>query len=206
MFRHYSHCFGINTPWTEILTALGTILASIIALTFGLWGKTLRLLFYKSNMCLIDHLENLQIYDNDVVQGHTRLKFKNKGMSIARNVMVYIMKVKDNGKIRENFLPVPLAWTHDGRYARNFSPQEVWFLDLCRKDNIKDKVSPNLVLAAGQGVINYQKIEEGKTILQLRLSQSSSQVNNYFINLHWKKEDKFVTVDSYKLITSNSIK
>lgn len=203
--------FGFNTPllpnfqinypvpasWPEFLTAIGTILTAIIAISLGLWGKTLNQFFYKSDMVLINHHENVQTYRDNRREGHTRLKFLNNGGSVAKDVIVYIDEIVENDVVRPNFLPVPLAWTHDGRYIRNFAPHEMWYLDLCRKNNIADNENPILVLAAGQGVTEYDNLNEGTTILRITMSQESGQIKSYQVRLRWRLGNDFVQVERF---------
>lgn len=152
-------------------------------------------------MKLIDYHENLQTSRDDVTQGHTRLKFLNDGSSVAEDVIVYVSEIIEQGTLRPEFLPVPLSWTHDGRYIRNFAPHEIWYLDLCRKNNVQDRNKPVLVLAAGQQVPTYEDINEGKTILKIRLSQKSGQIRDYQIDLLWKPENHYVQVKNITEIT-----
>jgi hypothetical protein len=196
--------FGFNTPllyrfritysipasWPEFLTAIGTIATSIIAVVLAL-----RDYFYKPNMKLINNRENIQRSAN-VAQGHTRLEFINDGNGTGKNVNVYIEHIIDNDIPRPDFLPVPLSWTHDGRYFRNFPPKEIWFLDLCRKENVNNNQFPHLVLAAGEGVKNYEALYPGKTILQLKISDESGRIRRYKIVLIWQKGDPYVRVKS----------
>lgn len=206
--------FGFNTPllpnfrivytipasWPEFLTAVGTILAVVVALSVALWGETLKRLFYKSNMRLIDYHENLQKSRTGLTQGHTRLKFLNDGQSIAEDVIVYVNTIIEQGHPRPDFLPVPLSWTHDGRYIRNFAPHEIWYLDLCRRNNIVDDNKPVLVLAAGQQVPTYEDINEGMTILKIKLSHKSGEIRNYTIALFFEAGLPYVKVKKIKEI------
>ena len=198
---HFQITYNIPSAWPEFLTAIGTILATIIALSVALWGETLKKLFYMSNMKLVDYHENLQTSRNDVTQGHTRLKFLNDGGSVAEDVIVYVNEILEGGSPRQDFLPVPLSWTHDGHYMRNFAPHEIWYLDLCRKNNIEDGNKPVLVLAAGQQVPTYEDINEGKTILKIRLSQKSGEIRDYQIDLFWKFENHYVQIKNINEIT-----
>ncbi len=199
--------FGFNTPllpkfqiiyslpasWPEFSTAIGTISAALVALFLGLWG-ILKDVVNKPNMKRIDHYENPQANRQNITQGHTRLKFLNDGSKVAEDVIVYVDKLIEDGNPRPNFLPVPLSWTHDGRYIRNFAPHEVWFLDLCRKDNIENDQNPILVLGAGQGIPDYEDIHEGNTTLRIRLSHKSGQIRNFQIDLDWHFGNTFVQV------------
>ena len=201
LLPHFQIAYNLPSSWPEFLTAIGTILAAVIALSVALWGETLKKLFYMSNMKLIDYHENLQTSRDDVTQGHTRLKFLNDGGSVAENVIVYVNEIIEQGSPRPEFLPVPLSWTHDGRYMRNFAPHEIWYLDLCRKNNIEDNNKPVLVLAAGQQVPTYEDINEGKTILKIRLSQKSGQIRDYQIDLFWKFDNHYVQIKNINEIT-----
>lgn len=193
--------YPIPSSWPEFLIALGTILTAIVALALGLWGKTLGQIFYRSNILLIGHHENIQTYRDGRQEGHTRLKFLNDGRSIAQDVMVYIDELTEDGSPRPNFLPVPLSWTHDGNYKRDFAPHEIWYLDLCRKDNIADNEIPILVLAAGQGVIEYDNLNEGETILRINVSHESGQFSIYRVFLYWQSGSNFVQVIDLNEIT-----
>lgn len=201
LLPNFSPNISVSTTLADLLTAIGTVLAVFVAVVFGLWGQTLKQAFYKSDMQLTDVHHNRQTSRGGLTQGHTRLKFLNNGRSVAEDVIVYVESVNDNGVLRQDFLPVPLSWTHDGRYWRNFAPQEIWYLDLCRKNNIIDhNDKPVLVLAAGQQVPVYEDIEEGDTSVVLKLSQKSGQIRNYKIDLRWYFGDNFVQVINYKEI------
>lgn len=184
---------SISATWTEILTAIGTIGATLAAVFFGIGGKENIL---KPNMKIIDNYENRQS-NGSIVQGHTRLKFINSGKSIAKKVNVYVEEIKDNGILRGDFLPVPIRWTHDGNWFRDFPPQETWFLDLCRKDDITNHQFPKLVLGPGEGVENYQNLYEGKTTLILKVSDESGKVRRYSIKLEWQIGEPYVKVKGF---------
>lgn len=181
---------SISTTWIEILTAIGTIGATVAAVFFGLGGKENLL---KPDMKIIGHHENKQA-NSSTVEGHTRLKFINEGKSTAKNVNVYVEEIIDNGISRGHFLPVPLSWTHNGMYFRDFPPKQVWFLDLCRIDNIDSHKFPILVLAAGQNVDNYQNLNEGKTMLFLKVSDESGRIRRYKLTLKWQIGEPYVIV------------
>lgn len=187
---------SVTAPWFEILTAIGTMLATIAAVFFGLGGKEY---VFKPNMKLIESYDNEQS-NGSVVQGQTRLMFINRGKSTARKVNVYVEEINDNGILRGNFLPVPLIWTHDGNWFRDFPPKETWFLDLCRKDDIENHQFPKLVLGPGAGVENYQNLYEGKTTLRLRVSDESGKTRRYKLKMQWQIGDPCVKVTSFSEI------
>lgn len=207
--------FGFNTPllpkfqitytlptsWAELLTAIGTILTAIVAVSVALWGQTLRKIFYQADMKLVGHHENRQTSRDGNTQGQTRLKFLNDGGSIAEDVIIYVNAIIENGAPRPEFLPVPLSWTHDGRYMRNFAPHEIWYLDLCRRNKVDDENLPTLVLAAGAQVPVYEDINEGKTTLEVRLSHKSGQIRDYKIDLFWELGLPYVKVEKISEVT-----
>lgn len=144
-----------------------------------------------SEIEITDFFANVQFYanpksSNEIAQGHTRLLFRNNGNDVANNVEVYISKILDNDKVRDNFLPVPLSWTHDGKSKRNFNPKQYGYLDLIRRNNIEtESCKPKLVLVAGQGVENYENISEGNSKLFLDIFQENGMLIKYQVDIEW---------------------
>jgi hypothetical protein len=180
---------GSKVDW---LTAFSTLAAVIVSLTIAVAGKSMKNLFYKSNIEYIDKLQNIQ-----TTQGHTRLLFKNMGNDTAREVEIYVTEIIDNGQKRADFLPVPLSWTHDGRSRRNFHPNQFGYLDLCRLDDVSaNSLNPKLVLSAGAGVPNYEVITEGETEISLMMFQQSGQLKIFQANVFWERGNPYVNVVS----------
>lgn len=186
--------FKAESSIADWLSAIGSVSAALAALTIAIWGKSLKNIFYKPNLELLGAIENIQ---NN--QGHTRLIFKNQGNATAEEVEAYVNNVTDNGVLRAGFLPVPLSWTHNGwPPSRSFHPNQVGYLDLCRRDDINDLNSkPILVLAAGAGVPLYQDIYSGETKIKLVVYQKSGQVIFYELILKWQLDVSYVHLEKF---------
>lgn len=200
--------FGFNTPflpkfqitysnqssWPEFLTAIGTLLAVVVAL-FGDW---IRYKLFPSDVHIVDIWQDVQ--GN---QGQTRLLIRNIGKYTAYEVEVYLNKIVDNGVNRQGFLPVPLIWTHTAgiETKRNLHPNQFgYYLDLCRLEKINDpSIEPKVPLIFGAGVDAYEKIYHGTTILKIVISQKSGEQIKYDVNLEWiRGQDQFVRVLDYR--------
>ncbi len=107
---------------------IGALIASSIALFLGGGGgnwikawfskPTLRILSLKG----LHHTHELDVW---------RLLIKNEGKAIAKNVQVEVIEITDDGnKKRENFLPLPLRWTHLDTEARDILPGQTAYLDI----------------------------------------------------------------------------
>lgn len=173
---------NINKGFVGWVTALATTAAVIVAL----FGKEIREFIFPSNIKIVSSKENLQIPNPELhapIQGHTRLLMKNFGRTSAYDVEIYVTKLTDPDRVRDDFLPVPLCWTHNG-LKRSFHPNQFGYLDLCRIDN--QCVNPKLALIPGAGVFNYETILEGTTILELTSFETSGKAKKYNVALNWK--------------------
>lgn len=191
LLQNFHIKFIIPGSWPEFLTAIGTLLAVIVAL-FGDWirGK-----LFPSKVRIVDKWENPQ----GETQGYTRLLVKNLGWSTAYEVEVHVNKIFDGQNERLGYLPVPLIWTHTAgaETKRSLHPKQFgYFLDLCLKESRDDPtIEPKIPLIFGNGVENYQKIHNGQTTLELVISQRSGNQIVCIIKLEWLRgQDKFVRV------------
>lgn len=76
---------GSRVEW---ITAAATLVAVIVSLSIATFGESMSKWFYRSEMKLVDKLENIQ--PGVQLQGHTRLLFKNKGNATAHDVEIYV--------------------------------------------------------------------------------------------------------------------
>lgn len=194
LLKNFHIKFTIPYSWPELLTAIGTLLAVLVAL-FGDWirGK-----IFPSKVRIVDKWENPQ----GETQGYTRLLVKNLGWSTAYEVEVHVNKIFDGENERLGYLPVPLIWTHTAgtETKRNLHPKQFgYFLDLCLKENRDNPiVEPKIPLIFGDGIKTYQEIHHGQTTLELVISQRSGNQIIYIIKLEWLQgQDKFVRVLSF---------
>src|SRR3989344_5155347 len=106
---------------------IGTIIASITALGIAIWGRWLRSLPFRPELKIVDLISRNQTPSLNL----WRLVIKNIGNDTAKNVQVDIIEVVDDGKkLRKNFLPLPLRWTHLDKECRDILPDQTVYLDL----------------------------------------------------------------------------
>lgn len=196
LFPSFSIDFLLPGSRSEGISAIISLTSSIVALTIATWGIRLRRFGdYKSNIKIADWLGNIQENEAHTKQGQTRLKFENNGKNIAEDVEVYVDKIYDNGRLRKNFISVPLTWTHSGSLKRSFQERQYGYLDLCRRDNIEVETStPKLVLIPGAGIPTYQNLGEGDTVLRLMIFQKYGKRKTYRIHLNWVANQPLVRV------------
>lgn len=181
------------------LIAFGTL----AAVTVALFGNQIRGTLFPSRIEIIDTWQNIQ--GN---QGHTRLLFRNVGSTTALEVEAYVNRILDDGQPRQGFLPVPLIWTHTAglETKRDFHPKQFgYFLDICRVENIEDaNAEPRIPLIFGAGIPAYQNIFNGRTTLELVVSQKLGEIIMYDIELEWLRgQDRFVRVMDISRKSSN---
>ena len=105
---------SIDSLTANNITAFGTLAAVIVALAIAVWGERLKKWGgYKPEIVILRSLENIQEDRSGTRQGQTRLIFENHGEATAEDVEVYVNMIYDNGIQRQNFIGVPLSWTHD---------------------------------------------------------------------------------------------
>jgi hypothetical protein len=188
--------YTVQSSKSDWVISILTLLSLLGAFAIAIWGQRFHKLGnYKANIKIVKSIENIQENDRHEKQGHTRLIFENTGKNIAEDVEVYVDKIYDNNNLRNDFISVPLTWTHSGLFKRSFQEKQYGYLDLCRIDNIDDKNDiPKLVLTAGAGIPNYQDLNEGNTILRLMIFQKDERRKIYKIHLNWKKGKPFIHV------------
>ena len=194
--------FGIIFPLLPslkiIFTPGGTLtdwimaLLTLTAVSVAIWGQTVKKIFYKPNIKIVGHLENLQDEERGSLLGITRLLLVNEGNTEAKSIEIYVDKILDNGVARENFVPVPLVWTHSGKTIKSLLPQQYAYLDLVSIDHLGDDkftlgrelfIKPRLMLVAGAGVSTYQDIECVLTTLELSIFTDGANIKRYKVVL-----------------------
>lgn len=124
------------------LTAFGTIGAAIVALFIPFVVILINNLPKKSNLKVIGtSVINQDTAENEIEENSRRilnvgrLIIKNKGKFKAAAVEVSIEKIIFEEKEREDFVPVPLTWTHghlnkDGSIHRGIYKNQTVYLDI----------------------------------------------------------------------------
>jgi len=109
-----------------IIRDYGSLIASITALFIaGGGGRWLMTKFYRPKLEIVGfgphkQASNLKVW---------RIVIKNYGNEVARNVQADVIKIYDKNKERENFLPIPLQWTHLNQESRDIFPGQTTYLD-----------------------------------------------------------------------------
>lgn len=124
-----------------------------------------------------------------------RVSIKNFGVHKAIAVQAFLEEVKNDGKIRGNFIPVPLCWTHqglggDGLSLRDIHPNQTVLLDIFYFEHPSSQQaegSLNFALAIGSGIENFAEIKSEKTELSLKLYQESGQVIPFRLLIKWPR-------------------
>lgn len=188
--------YTINSSQSDWITAVSTLAAVFIALLIAVYGERLKEYgAVRPAIELIDSLENIQENRDGVKQGWTRLVFKNTGGSTAEEVEVYVSQIFDFNKPRENFIAVPLSWTHDGRSRRNFHSHQYGYLDFCLYANAGKKGGfPHLVLTAGAGIPTYEEIYQFTNKVELTVFQKNGLIKKYLVKIDLASSNPFVRV------------
>lgn len=126
-----------------------------------------------------------------------RLIIKNKGLFKAKSVEAYIENITEDGELREDFVPMPLMWTHgqlnkDGPTIRDIYPNQTVYLDIF--NNMLDREmsadrSVLLAVGAGHGVPSLSQGALGESVLLLKLYQESGQVVQVKLKIAWNGRD-----------------
>lgn len=128
---------------SEAIRDVGSLIASLTALVLAIWGGRMRRIAEKPKLKVG---ENIISHNQPISNGtgsqvhvdstHYRFLIKNEGNATAKDVEVYIEEIANDGVKRDNFLPVPLRWTHyqtkgGGQVVRNILPKQSVYLDFC---------------------------------------------------------------------------
>lgn len=151
---HYFHpeavdnLFGISSSlWGVLFTFLGVI-ATLLLGAIAIFGDQIRnycfrpkLVFdgFKKTSQLIPapspYKKGEYITENHIFQ---RLIVRNSGRLRAKEVRVLLTYEDGNKKELENFIPIPLNWTHWNKSSRDISRDEPAYVDVIeRKDDEK---------------------------------------------------------------------
>ncbi|MEK7130329.1 MAG: hypothetical protein AAB793_01610 [Patescibacteria group bacterium] len=113
------------------LVALGTLAAVIVALIIAIWGDRLKV-HSKVSIKAVKIVQNSQTYASENKLIIYRLIIKNIGKILAKGVRCNLEGINEgNGgqfHPRENFISIPLNWTHFG-INRNIAINEEAYID-----------------------------------------------------------------------------
>ncbi len=181
-----------------------TNIPSIVALTIAVFGESFRKKYIKKSRLVVERATvNVQGTHGD--ETVYRLLIKNKGIYRATDVEVDVESIHDNGRLRKNFLPVPLGWTHARAMGvtvtRSIHPMQSVYLDVCHYLTKKELEWLKLCLKAGAEVQNYSNLNPGSSVLILRIYQDSGQTQTIKVRINWEQGNK----PTMKLVKTKSI-
>ena len=157
-----------------------SILPSIVALLVaGGIGR-----YIKPYLGIKPRLEVLELIRFHQAHYIWRLAIVNNGRETAKNVQVDVVKIYDEGVLRENFLPMPLPWTHTDKESRDISPKQTVYLDVFYH-KINDPNDAHIATRFGGGVDNFRKFKLGKSKLTLTFYEQSGKSFNKEIEISW---------------------
>ena len=123
-----------------------------------------------------------------------RIIIHNAGSHKASSVEAYIEKIIFDGKLREDFFPMPLVWAHGqlnrlGPTVRDIYPNQTVYLDII--NHVYDEYyvhedSVDFAVAAGHGIDNLSRMNLGESELFIKLYQESGQVDEIRLKAKWK--------------------
>lgn len=123
----------------SILSIVVSLLSTMAALVIATFDGRMKRWAEKPKLGIKTVAHNSQANGN-VTQDVWRLLMENEGKGTAREVEVYAEKIIRNRSIVENFLPVPLQWTHyqtrgNNAVSRDIHPSQSVFIDLISRNN-----------------------------------------------------------------------
>lgn len=185
--------------WAVVVSVFSSIVALIIAFKDQIlrqWNKP---------DLVAEKIEVFQqINSNNSAYWIFRLLIKNEGKSSANNVEIDTSKLFEGGKIRHNFLPAPLRWTHGelflNRVARNIGSSQSVYLDIATfcppnyQTDVKYMTPCSLWLAtlAGAEIQSFSNINLANTELELKIFAENLAPSTIALNVDY--DDKNCTL------------
>jgi len=168
------------------LQLISSIFAILTALTVTFLIDPWKRWFRRTNLIPIDVISYFQDF-----QYIYRLQLRNESCYTAKNVEIDVEGVRDNGdKLRENFVPSPLSWTHRTTEPRNILPHQNAFLDICE---VKQEANKFIILAAPhiKPLKEMPYIKKGTTRLVLKYYQENGQTGEVKLKITWNGNETF---------------
>ncbi len=164
-----------------LISLLFSIIPSIVALCIaGGIGR-----FIKPYFGIKSELEILELRRFRQKHHVWRLVVVNNGREIAKNVQVDVIRMHDENILRENFLPMPLPWTHVNKENRDILPKQTVYLDVFyHKINSPDDV--HIATRFGRDIDNFRKFRIGKSKFLLTFYEQGGNSFNREIEVSWE--------------------
>lgn len=168
--------------WTLVISSTIGLISSVIALLIaGGVGEYIKpWLGFKSSLELLSFRRYKQ------ASHYWRLAIRNSGREVARSVQVDILKiVDDGGKERDNFLPIPLRWTHLNCESRDILSNQTVYLDVIEHIPSAMENAARLITRFGGGVDDFEKLKNGESHIVLGIYQMNGKFIESSIDISW---------------------
>lgn len=179
---------SLNSPFYTNAGFLGSLIASITALIIAIFTEPfLNKFIRKTKLRVKGVTSHIQGAGDLIVH---RLLIKNESNYRAKDVEVDVEQIYDGDEKRQNFLPVPLGWTHShavngGHVARDIHPNQSVYLDICNYIKRKDGDVLQLSLKAGSEIADFSVLKLGSTKLFMKAYQDSGQTIEMILIISW---------------------
>lgn len=175
---------NLNNPIYTDPNFIGASLASMIALAIALFSEPFKRIWRRTKLDVSNDIVINKQGNGDSI--HYRLLVSNIGNYVAEDVEAYVVKVYG----KDNFLPVPLTWTHARAYMtagvyRNIHPRQPVLLDFC--EFIKSRNLLKFRLAAGEEVADFCILSGSNKNIFLEIYQKSGEKTPVRIDLDWQE-------------------
>jgi hypothetical protein len=181
---------GSDGIWLA-LTAFGTIAAVVTALLISIRQQTWRERHEMSDIVTVDartYYQDKPSLDDPPRQIVLRLDLINRGF-LASSVQAIVRSITVNSRVRENFLPVPLFWTHGTIYhpssvVRDIQRNQTAHLDLCSGSTLYDDLRISTPIT---GNADFDQLETGVNSLEIEFNQRSGQTFFIVVDVTWEQ-------------------
>ena len=156
--------------WTMISSLVALFSSGIALFVAGGGGR-----YVKGMLKNTPNLEIIGFRPYKQATDYWRLAIKNVGKETAKKVQVDVTNIFENQQDRENFLAVPLRWTHlrceDNCVSRDILSQQTVYIDVLEHKPREDRVE--IITPGSGGVDDYKVLTQGRSKLKLTFYEES---------------------------------
>lgn len=184
IFDYGVNIFYLLERFVEFIFDNPEIVASIVALSVsGGVGYYLRPLFgLRPKLVALDKISKIPQNEMD----YWRLVVTNNGNQVAKSVQGELTCILgSNGKIKKDFFPIPLIWTHykDDQCSRTILPSQTAYLDIlmCNKNisSLNKKFTVRSLVASG--VKSLEEVCVGETLVLTIFAENHDPIRREII-------------------------
>lgn len=199
----------ISRPFYREPEVIAVVVSSLVALAIALFGEHFRRLTMRGKLKVVgtkvydQSTETYPPFPPEVNKLHLgRIAIKNEGYFKALSVEAYVEAIKYTDNDRENFLAVPLSWTHGqllrgGIITRDIHPKQIVYLDIFNYFFDNDYVGNHvcrLATPVAQNVDILTGIGIGKSELVIKVYQERGKHLTVNLIVEWINYDRVPSV------------